>query len=574
MNNSITINISGAAGQGMQTIGFLLSKIIIRSGLHVFAVQDNESRIRGGHNFFSLRVSQKPVMAMTKSFDLLVALNQHALNAHQNQLSDKTVVIVDTAVVPSGAFRGYLCDVPLEQIALESGGDEIYSNAVALGAIVAITRGSRDIMEATLRDYFSQKEKVAVANCSAARAGHDYILTNHSNFFLPLPPSSDQTHHRMFISGHEAIALGAMAAGCQFYAAYPMSPATSILTYLAGKADDFRLVVEQTEDEIAAISMAIGASCIGVRSMTATSGGGFSLMVESLGLTGVAEIPLVVIESQRPGPATGLATRTEQADLRFVIHAAQGEFPRVVMAPGTAREAFYLTIKAFHIAEEYQIPVIILTDQYLADSYFTEERFILDQCINERFFSKALHPESPGEFLRYRFTETGISPRYPITGEHKEILYDSHEHTESGHITEDASIRIRMVEKRFKKMEGVFSKVDSPVIEGAQDASLLLVGWGSTYGVLHEVTAALNREGVPVRLMHIQGLWPFPLKAALAELSQSKKWVVVENNYTSQLSGLIREKTCLQPSGTILKYDGRPFYYDELRDQVMKEVKR
>jgi 2-oxoglutarate ferredoxin oxidoreductase subunit alpha len=484
------------------------------------------------------------------------------------------VVIVDTAVVPSGAFRGCLCDVPLQQIALESGGDEIYSNAVALGAIVAITRGSRDIMEATLRDYFSQKEKVAVANCSAARAGHDYILTNHSNFFLPLPPSSDQTHHKMFISGHEAIALGAMAAGCQFYAAYPMSPATSILTYLAGKADDFRLVVEQTEDEIAAISMAIGASCIGVRSMTATSGGGFSLMVESLGLTGVAEIPLVVIESQRPGPATGLATRTEQADLRFVIHAAQGEFPRVVMAPGTAREAFYLTIKAFHIAEEYQIPVIILTDQYLADSYFTEERFILDQCINERFFSKALHPESPGEFLRYRFTETGISPRYPITGEHKEILYDSHEHTESGHITEDASIRIRMVEKRFKKMEGVFSKVDSPVIEGAQDASLLLVGWGSTYGVLHEVTAALNREGVPVRLMHIQELWPFPLKAALAELSQSKKWVVVENNYTSQLSGLIREKTCLQPSGTILKYDGRPFYYDELRDQVMKEVKR
>jgi 2-oxoglutarate ferredoxin oxidoreductase subunit alpha len=573
MNNGITINIAGAAGQGMQTIGFLLSKIIIRSGLHVFAVQDNESRIRGGQNFFSIRVSKKPVMAMTKSFDLLVALNQHALNAHQNQLSDKTVVIVDTAVVPSGAFRGCLCDVPLQQIALESGGDEIYSNAVALGAIVAITRGSRDVMEATLRDYFSQKEKVAVANCSAANAGFDYVLKHHPAFSLPLTSSSDETR-KMFISGHEAIALGALAAGCQFYAAYPMSPATSILTYLAGKTNDFSLVVEQPEDEIAAINMAIGASCIGVRSMTATSGGGFSLMVESLGLTGVAEIPLVVIESQRPGPATGLATRTEQADLRFVIHAAQGEFPRVVMAPGTAREAFYLTIKAFHIAEEYQIPVIILTDQYLADSYFTEERFTLDQIIKKRYFSKAVLPDSSGALLRYGFTETGISPRYPITGEHKEMMYDSHEHTESGHITEDAGIRTRMVEKRFKKMEGVFSKVDSPVIEGAQDASLLLVGWGSTYGVLHEVTAGLNREGVPVRLMHIQELWPFPLKAALAELSQAQKWVVVENNYTSQLSGLIREKTCLQPSGTILKYDGRPFYYDELRDQVMKEVKR
>ena len=573
MNNGITINVAGAAGQGMQTIGFLLAKIFIRSGLHVFAVQDNESRIRGGHNFFSLRVSQKPVMAMTKAFDLLVALNQHALNAHQNQLSDKTMVIVDTAVVPSGAFRGCLCDVPLQQIALESGGDEIYSNAVALGAIVAIARGSRDDMAATLRDYFSQKEKVAAANCSAANAGYDYVLKHHPALSLPLTSSSDETR-KMFISGHEAIALGALAAGCQFYAAYPMSPATSILTYLAGKTNDFSLVVEQPEDEIAAINMAIGASCVGLRSMTATSGGGFSLMVETLGLTGIAEIPLVLVESQRPGPATGLATRTEQADLRFVIHAAQGEFPRVVMAPGTAREAFYLTIKAFHLAEEYQMPVIILTDQYLADSYFTEERFTLGQIIRERFFSKAVLPDSPGALLRYGFTDTGISPRYPMTGEHKEMMYDSHEHTESGHITEDAGIRTRMVEKRFKKMEGVFSKVDSPVIEGAQNASLLLVGWGSTYGVLHEVTAALNREGVPVRLMHIRELWPFPERAVHAELSQAQKWVVVENNYTAQLSGLIREKTCLQPSGTILKYDGRPFYYDELRDGVMKEVNR
>ena len=574
MNSVITINIAGAAGQGMQTIGFLLAKIFIRSGLHVFAVQDNESRIRGGHNFISLRVSQKPVMAMTKSFDLLVALNQNAFNTHQNRLSDTTVVIFDTAMVPSGPFRGCLCDVPLQQIALESGGDEIYSNAVALGAIVAIVRGSRDVMEATLNDYFSQKEKVAAANCSAARAGHDHVLKIHSNLSLPLSPSSSDKTRKMFISGHEAIALGALAAGCQFYAAYPMSPATSILSYLAGKAHDFSLVVEQPEDEIAAINMAIGASCVGLRSMTATSGGGFSLMVETLGLSGIAEIPLVLVESQRPGPATGLATRTEQADLRFVIHAAQGEFPRVVLAPGTAREAFYLTIKAFQIADEYQMPVIILTDQYLADSCFTEERFKFDHMMNKRFFSEALLPESTEAFLRYRFTDTGISPRYPITGDHKEMMYDSHEHTESGHITEDAGIRTGMVKKRFKKMEGVFSKIASPMVEGAQDASLLLVGWGSTYGVLHEITAALNSEGIPVRLMHIQELWPFPVKSAIAELSQAKKWVVVENNYTSQLSGLIREKTCLQPSGTILKYDGRPFYFDELRDEVMKEVKR
>jgi 2-oxoglutarate ferredoxin oxidoreductase subunit alpha len=376
----------------------------------------------------------------------------------------------------------------------------------------------------------------------------------------------------MFITGHEALAIGTLAAGCQFFAAYPMSPATSILTYLAGKADKFHMVVEQPEDEIAAINMAIGASCVGVRSMTATSGGGLSLMVESLGLAGIAEVPLVVVDGQRPGPATGLATRTEQADLRFVLHAAQGEFPRVVLAPGTAREAFCLTLKAFAMADRFQIPVIILTDQYLADSYFTEECFTLDQLHSERFFARPVSPDSPEQFLRYQFTETGVSPRYPITGTNKELLYDSHEHTENGHITEDAGIRTGMVRKRFKKQEGIMSLVSPPVVEGSNEADLLLVGWGSTYGVLHEVTKSLNREGLPVRLMHIHDLWPFPGKAVSEEIANVKKWVVIENNYTSQLSSIIMEKTRMQPSGTILKYDGRPFYYDELLNQVRKEI--
>jgi 2-oxoglutarate ferredoxin oxidoreductase subunit alpha len=377
----------------------------------------------------------------------------------------------------------------------------------------------------------------------------------------------------MFINGNEAIALGALAAGCQFYAAYPMSPSTSILTYLAGKADNFHMVVEQPEDEIAAINMAIGASCVGVRAMTATSGGGFSLMVESLGLAGIAEVPLVVVDAQRPGPATGLATRTEQADLRFVIHAAQGEFPRVVLAPGTAREAFELTRRAFAIADQYHLPVIILTDQYLADSYFTEDRFTGDGMPHERFFSPPAAPDSPEAFLRYQFTESGVSPRYPVSGTSKELVYDSHEHTESGHITEDARIRTGMMQKRFRKQEGLLSLLSPPVVEGAPDADLLVIGWGSTYGVLHEVTASLNRESIPVRYMHIHDLWPFPGKAVSDEIAKAKKWVVIENNFTSQLSGIIMEKTHTQPSARILKYDGRPFYGDELLNQVRKEIR-
>jgi 2-oxoglutarate ferredoxin oxidoreductase subunit alpha len=259
--------------------------------------------------------------------------------------------------------------------------------------------------------------------------------------------------------------------------------------------------------------------------------------------------------------------------LRFVIHAAQGEFPRVVLAPGTAREAFELTRRAFAIADQYHVPVIILTDQYLADSYFTEERFTCDGTAPERYFSGTVRPDSPEPFLRYQFTESGVSPRHPVSGNGKELLYDSHEHAESGHITEDARIRTGMMQKRFRKQDGIVSLLAPPAIEGAQDADLLVVGWGSTYGVLHEVTASLNRESIPVRFMHIHDLWPFPGKAVTDEIAKAKKWVVIENNYTSQLSGIIMEKTRTQPSARILKYDGRPFYVDELLNQIKMEIR-
>ena len=572
MNSALTISIAGAAGQGMQTIGFLLGKALIRGGLHVFATQDNESRIRGGHNFFSLRVSAQQVISMTQSVDVLIALNEESLTIHKDELSESSVIIYDHELIEGRPQKGYRCGVPLQRIARETGGDELYANAVALGAVMGILRGTSDVIETTVKDFFS-KQELADANCSAARAGYDYVLRHHQGLSLPLPPSAHQTR-KMFINGHEALALGALAAGCQFFAAYPMSPATSILTYLAGKADRHHMVLEQAEDEIAAINMAIGASCAAVRSMTATSGGGFSLMVESLGLSAIAEIPLVVVNSQRPGPATGLATRTEQGDLRFVLHASQGEFPRVILAPGTPRDAFYLTIKAFHLADKYQVPVIILTDQYLAESYFTEERFTLSHNNSDRFFSSPGDFSDTKPFLRYQFTTTGVSPRFPLSWDGREMLYDSHEHNENGHITEDALIRTRMVEKRFMKQEGLTNELSPPVTEGSTEASILLIGWGSTYGVLQEVTSSLNQEGIPARLMHLRELWPFPRKSVMEEIARAQKWLVIENNYTSQLSGLLQEQTCLAPTGRIVKYNGRPFYFEEVMDAVKKEVER
>lgn len=573
MPSEITIKIAGAAGQGMQTLGFILGKVLTRSGLHVFAVQDNESRIRGGHNFFHLRTGIKPVRSINTSQDILVALNQNSIDIHQQELSDNGVIVFDSEQVQPKSNRDNLCGIPLESLAIDHAGNKMYFNTVALGAVTGILKGDFNVLDGFFKEFFTSKSEVAAANSRAARAGFDHVLKHYPQFSLPLPLNQQKTK-KMFINGNEAIALGAVAAGCQFYSAYPMSPSTSILSYLAGKADTCKMIVEQTEDEIAAVTMAIGASFTGVRAMTATSGGGFSLMVESLGFAGVSETPLVIVNAQRPGPATGLPTRTEQGDLRFVLHASQGDFPRVILAPGTPRDAFYLTIKAFYLAYKYQVPVILLTDQYLADSYFTEEKFDISHQTIDTFFSTREELSTHKNYLRYRFTETGVSPRIPPSWEGNESICDSHEHTEEGHITEDPLIRTRMVEKRFNKQRVLANELDRPLMIGPDKAETLIIGWGSTYGALKEVTESLVQEGASLRLMHFQEIWPFPAGVVKQQLQQPKRVIVVENNYTAQLSGIIQEMTGRMPDGNILKFDGRPFYYEELLAAVRKESNR
>ena len=571
MSTDINIKIAGAAGQGMQTIGFILGKVLTRSGLHVFASQDNESRIRGGHNFFQLRIGINPVLSITDRLDVLIALNQNAMDLHQDALLGKGAIVFDSEQIQAEGNATNLCGIPLEKLAIDHAGNKRYFNTVALGAVIGILKSDFERLDAFLKNFFSSKSAVADANSRAAKAGFDYISNNYPNLTLSLPICQQPTK-KMFINGNDAIALGALASGCQFFAAYPMSPATSILTYLAGKADECKMIVEQAEDEIAAITMAISASFTGVRSMTATSGGGFSLMVESLGFAGVSETPLVIVNAQRPGPATGLPTRTEQSDLRFVLHASQGEFPRVILAPGTAREAFYLTIKAFHLAYKYQVPVILLTDQYLADSFFTEEKFDNFPQEIDTFFPSGKELSEESNYLRYRFTETGISPRIPPSWEGYESICDSHEHTEDGHITEDPLIRIKMVEKRFKKFEGIVKELGQPLRTGPDKADILLIGWGSTYGVIKEVTELLLQEGVSISLMHLQEIWPFPETPVRQHLEQSKRCFVVENNATAQLSNIIQEITGHIPDGNVLKYDGRPFSCEELLNAVRKEI--
>ncbi len=571
MVSEVNIMVAGAAGQGMQTIGFILGKLFVRGGWEVFAMQDNESRIRGGHNFFQIRLSEKPVRAPSMPLQVLIALNQESIERHRDEVGSSGIIIFDSEKHPGPEGDARFVGLPLERLAIDKGGNRIFENSVAIGATLALLGWDFQRLGDFLKTYFAAKADTVEGNVRAAQAGYESTLQkagSHPGLRIE-PKGSDP---RMFISGHEAVAIGALTAGCQFMSAYPMSPSTSIMMYLAGKADDFDMVVEQAEDEIAAMNMAIGASYGGLRTLTATSGGGFSLMVEALGLAGVSETPLVFVEAQRPGPATGLPTRTEQADLLFVLHASQGEFPRVILSPGTAREAFYDTIKAFDLAEKYQVPVILLTDQFLADSYFTEPRFDISNISINRHLLGEEEARALKEYRRYQITDSGVSPRSIPSAFGLEVVADSHEHDEYGHITEDAEVRKKMVDKRLRKMEGLAREMGPPQRLGNPKGEFLLVGWGSTYGPMAEAIDILNRDGISVGGIHLNELWPFPGGQMSEMLGRARKWAVVENNATGQLARLIQMEIQEKPDGAILKYDGRPFMAEEIADAFRREV--
>ena len=374
MKKELTIRIAGEAGQGTQTIGLALCRIFKKAGLFVFANQDFMSRIRGGNNYFQVRVSREPVASLRGSCDVAVCLDRASVDLHRKALAPGGRMIFDKdkfKMDPAGASPFH---APLYDMAQKTGGSELFVNAAACGALTSLVSLEFEICAQVLGTIFADKgQDIINKNIDVARAGYDFMKANaNANVFALDPEPVAKT---LLLNGHEAIALGAVKAGCKFYSAYPMSPSTSIIENISRYAGKFNIIVEQAEDEIAAMNMVIGASFAGVRSMCGTSGGGFALMVEGLSLAGMLETPIVAVDAQRPAPATGFPTRTEQADLDFLIHAGHGEFARAIYAPGSIEEAFYLTQKAFNTAEKYQVPALIMSDQYLADSYRNIEMF-------------------------------------------------------------------------------------------------------------------------------------------------------------------------------------------------------
>ncbi len=555
MNYNILIG--GAAGQGIETLSAIFERILKRQGFEVFTIRDYMSRVRGGHNFIQIRFGSERILSHSEELDGIIAMNGETVEYHAEKLKAGGFIICEEEI----NSRDLRCiRLPLKQTA--SGAGNIRAmGSVAVGAVLELLGIDDKETEAVLKDFFNAE--LAALNFKALQEGRKLVEKK----YKVITAAQD---NNIIINGNEAVALGALAAGCKFYSAYPMTPSTSIMDYLASKMLDAEIVVEQAEDEIAAINMAIGASYAGARAMTGTSGGGFALKVEALGLSGMLELPLVIAEVQRPGPTTGLPTRTEQSDLKFVISASQGEFPRMVIALRNPEDAFYQTVRAFNLADKYQLPVILLSDQYLADTTVTVKPFDFERVERNNYISGYQFDEAK-PYKRYEITPTGISPRIiPGKNPGAAVLVDSDEHDESGHITESAQVRNQMVEKRLRKLQYLEEELLEPEFTGAVDCDVLLLAWGSTWGPVTEAVNMLNSNSDKRYGALIFGdIWPLPTKLLTVKAKKAGRIINVEQNATGQLASIVSEVTGIFCDSSVLKYDGRPmssgFIFERIR---------
>lgn len=553
------ILIGGSAGQGLDTLSDFLERSIKKFGFYVFSNKDYMSRVRGGHNFIQIRFGENKIYSHKNELDLILALDENTISYQKDRLKDDGIIISDKSI--KNEYKKII-KLPLIETAKGLSLSKAFTS-VAAGVILKYF--SIDLEN--IDKYFSSKlsEDIRNKNIQAVKLGYDLIESKHKM------QGNDLSDH-ILINGNNAIALGAIAGGLDFYSAYPMTPATSIMTYLAKKQVETGMVVDQAEDEIAAINFAIGASYAGARAMTGSSGGGVSLMVEAFGLAGITETPIVIVDSQRPGPATGLPTRTEQSDLSFLLTASQGEFPRILISVRNAEDAFYKTVKALNLADKYQTVVILLTDQYLADSNITIPKYNLNNIEIERYISNGEELKEDEEYKRYKVTQSGISPRMiPGNSKNQVVLVDSDEHTEESHITEEAEVRNAQMEKRMKKLELIKKDIEEPEFIGKEDLEILLLGFGSTYGALKDAVEELNNQGEKVGALSFGDIYPLPEEGLRKYAKQAKIIINVEQNFTGQLGKLITQETGILMTYSILKYDGRQICGNDIVARLRKE---
>lgn len=559
--------IGGEAGFGIMTTGLLFAKFASRFGYHVFDYNEYPSLIRGGHNTYEVLISDEPTTASKQPIDVLVCLNQETYLLHKHRLTPQSLVVYDRedfAIEENNCVR---IAVPFKTILAEEKGAHIMLNNIALGASLSIMNWELEPLSKILEKQFAKKgADVVNLNKKATQRGYDYIAQNYTQYIQRSFPNKTDAQKKLIITGNDAFSLAAVIADCRLYAAYPMTPSSSVLATLASYAQKVGMIVRHAEDEIAVINTAIGSSWAGLRSAVGTSGGGFALMTESLSFAGVAEIPLVVLLGQRPGPATGMPTWTEQGDLLFAVHAGHGEFPKIVLAPGDVEEMYELTTKAFDLADIYQTPVIIIADRFLLESHKSTafDRFISyvqSYTPNRGKIYKEIH----SEYMRYQLTDDGISPLL-IPG-HPGYFYqsNSYEHEEDGHTTEHADSRINQVNKRNKKMDTYLTNhFKPPTVMGDINGEIVFVSWGGNKGIIQEAMKMLEEKGVRTSYIHFTHLYPMDEEKIRPNFTDNKRYILVENNSQGQLGALLREQTGITVTEKLLKYDGRPFYPEEI----------
>jgi 2-oxoglutarate ferredoxin oxidoreductase subunit alpha len=572
----LSIAIGGAAGQGIATPGDILARIFVRRGLHLNAYNAYQSIVRGGHIFLTLRTSDEPVLSFGDKIDIMMPLNQDTMNRHLGLMkAGSTVLYNGDKIKPGEAADGVqLCPFSVKELAPNIRGD-LVQNTIALAAVLRLIGVEFKILEDILALQFKRKGEAVVAeNVGVARAGYDYAGTH----FKPLPFSLPDTGKKLaFFEGNQALAMGGAAAGVRFYCAYPMSPSSGVLHWMARHAHQLGIMVRQVEDEIGVINMAIGAAHAGCRAMCATSGGGFALMTEGLGAAAMMEIPLVCINVQRAGPATGVPTKTEQGDLWQVMGAGQGDYPRIIVAPTNIPDCFKTVPELFNLVDKFQCPGIILSDLLLSEGRSSVDPAELDFKVPiDRGAVIGLNGASPslnGGYKRYQLTDTGVSPRALPGTPGFEHVVATDDHDEDGVLISDEYTnphkRQAMHEKRMRKMEAILPLLEAPKFWGSEDAHVTLLGWGSTEGVLKEAIQKLaGEENIAANLLQIKWIVPLHCAAITAALAKSKKVIIVENNYSGQFARYLRSETGIVVDGHIRKYDGEPFMPHHIVDGV------
>lgn len=560
-SGDISIVLGGAAGQGIQTVEAMLVSVLKAEGYRIFACKEYMSRIRGGSNSTEIRIGKAHPRAFVEHIDFLLALDKDVVPHLSHRIGKHTIILGEKEKVQWEGSQ--VIDIPFTKFAAELG-NPVFASTIAVGAVLGMLGADRGPFEEYLQSHFARKgEDVVKKNLEAAAKGMDF--GSHIAFmegFEVTLRKDGLVKKELLMDGNTALGLGAIAAGCDFISSYPMSPGTGVLTFLAGKSRDFGIVIDQAEDEIAAINIAIGAWYGGARALVTTSGGGFALMCEGVSLSGMIETPVVVHIGQRPGPATGLPTRTEQADLNLVLYAGHGEFPRAIFAPGNPAQAFHAMQQTFEAADTYQIPVFVLSDQYLLDSISTLPS---ESC---ELFPVVKHVvETDATYKRYVVTESGVSPR-GIPGYGQGLVgVDSDEHDEDAHITESADVRVVMHEKRLRKLDMMKETALMPESIGdIKSAKTVVIAWGSNHGVLEEALEHVKDD----KIAGLHFCQVYPINPKVKKLLAKKKVVVMENNVAGQFADVLERELRIEVSDRIRQYNGSPFSLEEVIRRIKK----